>query len=168
MPIKPLLADPSGEFAVAVPEYVFYLLHQTIRRRDLAYDAAIGPDDLSAARARTLAIIRRVEGCTMSTLSRFSTIDRTTLTREVDHLVAEDLVTRTAQASDRRRVHLALTAKGQALYRQGLPVLAAIHASALAGVSDERQREIARGLQIVVRNLAGDPEMAEALIAFGA
>jgi DNA-binding MarR family transcriptional regulator len=165
MVIKTVFPDPAGEFAVDVRDYIFYALSQVARRRDAAFDPVVAPMGLTAARTRTLSLIRRFDGCTMNMLANFSAIDRTTLTREVDHLVAADLVSRSVPANDRRRVNLALTDKGNALYEQFLPTLAGFNRQVLAGISLDRQREIARGLQIMLRNIT--PELADELIAFG-
>jgi DNA-binding MarR family transcriptional regulator len=167
VPYKTIFPAPTGEFDVDAPDDIFYLLFQVLRRRDAAYDADVAPPGMTAARSRTLSIIRRVEDCTMSTLANFSTIDRTTLTREVDHLVAAGFVARSVPANDRRRINLQLTDKGEALYKQFSPALGAFDRRVLADVSPDRQSEIARGLQIMLRNLTAGPALTDNVIAFG-
>jgi DNA-binding MarR family transcriptional regulator len=159
--------DPQGEFPLDVPEYLFHLLSQASRRRDSVLDGELAPISLTAARIRTLAIIRRVEGCTMNTLAQLSTIDRTTLTREVDQLVALDLVTRSTPPHDRRQISLSLTPTGDKAYKQGIPILRAFNRKVLAGAEAEKLREVVRTLRIAVRNLVADPAKAEDVIAFG-
>jgi DNA-binding MarR family transcriptional regulator len=166
MTFKEYLPDPKGEFAVAAPEYFFYLLFQTSRRRDVALDAALVDLGLTATDARTLAIIRRTEGCTMNELAKYSAVDRTTLTREIDRLVALGLVSRQAHASDRRRVRLMLTDHGEAVYAVGLPQVAALGQRALQGVEAEDLRQFARTLQTIIRNLVDDGDWAEEVLQF--
>jgi DNA-binding MarR family transcriptional regulator len=167
MPFKAHLPDPEGEFPAAAPEYFFYMLFQTARRRDAQLDAALGPLGLTANRARTLTIIRRLEGCSMNTLARFTTIERTTLTREVDQLVALGLIERTTPANDRRRVCLALTPTGEKVYRRGVPAVLEASRQALNGVDPETLREFARLLQIILRNQIDDADWADDLISYG-
>ena len=167
MKFKENLPEPAREaLADTVPEYFFYLLFQTARRKDFAFDAAFKSLNINNARARTLGIIRRVEGCTMNALARLSAIDRTTLTREVDHLVDDGYVLRTVPADDRRRVLLTLTEKGEALYQQAMPMLTAFNRRALGDVDPERLRDAARLLQALLRNLVDEPEQAEEVITF--
>jgi len=166
MIFKELRPDPDGEFAIAVPEYFFYLLFQAARWRDVAFDAAVESVDLTASRTRVLAIIRRVDGCTMNALARFSAIDRTTLTREVDQLVARGLVARSVPANDRRRVNLALTPAGEEFYETRLTALAGFSRRSLEGVDMKQVREFARMLQTIIRNVVDDPVRADEIIAF--
>jgi DNA-binding MarR family transcriptional regulator len=159
--------DPLGEFPLDVPEYLFHLLSQASRRRDSVLDLELASISLTASRIRTLAIIRRVEGCTMNALAQLSTIDRTTLTREVDQLVGLDLVKRSTPPQDRRQISLSLTPKGDKAYKQGIPILRAFNRKVLAGAEEEKLREVVRTLRIAVRNLVVDPAKADHVIAFG-
>jgi MarR family transcriptional regulator, lower aerobic nicotinate degradation pathway regulator len=166
MTFKSYMPDPEGEFPAAAPEYLLYMLFQTARRREAQVDAVLGPLGLSANRARTLTIIRRLEGCSMNTLARFTAIERTTLTREVDQLVARGLIERTTPANDRRRVSLSLTEKGEKVYAQGIPLVAEAPQQAMKGVDPERLREFARTLQVIMLNLVDDPDWAHELISY--
>jgi DNA-binding MarR family transcriptional regulator len=166
MKFKEVLPDPDGEFAIAVPEYFFYMMFQAARRRDLAFDGAVEHLGLTASRARILAIVRRVEGCTMNELAKFTAVDRTTLTREVDNLVSRGLVSRGTPPNDRRKVCLTLTQKGEDIYAEGLPALTDFSRRSLQGVDVEQLREFARLLQTIIRNMVDEPEWAEDLIAF--
>jgi DNA-binding MarR family transcriptional regulator len=103
----------------------------------------------------------------MNTLAQLSTIDRTTLTREVDQLVALDLVARSVPPHDRRQISLSLTPKGYETYKRGIPVLRAFNRKVLVGADPEMLREVVRTLRIAVRNLVADPAKAEDVIAFG-
>lgn len=158
--------DAEAEFGLDVPEYFFYLLFQAVRRRDAAFERALGPLELSLAQWRAISTVRRFGACSMSDLAAFTAVDRTTLTRSVDQLVRRELMARTTPATDRRQVHLSLTQQGQDIYDQAVDQLLAFNRQALAGVDAGRQREISRGLATVIRNLAPDPQTAEALIRF--
>ena len=159
--------DPAGEFPFATAEYLFYLIFQIDRQRDIAFEALIGPLDLDLASWRCLSIIRRIDGCTMKALATYSTIDRTTLTRSVDYLVGRGLVERTTPPTDRRKVNLTLTEAGEAMYGRAVSVLAAPNNQILAPLSDAARREIARSLQGVLKSAVTDPVQAEALLTFG-
>ena len=158
--------DAEAEFGLDVPEYFFYLLFQAVRRRDAAFERALAPLELSLGQWRAISTVRRCGVCSMSDLSAFTAVDRTTLTRSVDQLVRRELMTRATPATDRRQVHLSLTDQGQDIYDQAVDQLLAFNRQALDGVDGDRQREISRGLAKVIRNLAPEPQIAEALIRF--
>jgi len=166
MPFKSYLPDPEGEFPAATPDYFFYVLHQAARRRDAAVDKVLEPLGLTASRARTLTIIRRLGGCSMNALAKFTTIERTTLTREVDQLVERGLIERTVPANDRRRVSLSLTAEGEAMFEHGVPVVLEATLQALKGVDPEALREFTRLLRVILLNLVDDGDWADDLLSY--
>jgi DNA-binding MarR family transcriptional regulator len=159
--------DPKGEFPLAPGEYYFYLLFQAGRQRDLHFERALARAGLNVARWRTLAIIRRMGVCTMKELALYSTVDRTTLTRVVDHLVEQALVERCVPSRDRRKVNLSLSAAGEALYAKAVPLLLEGNAELLAGFADEQVRDAVRLLQTTLRRMMDDPVTADLLINFG-
>lgn len=159
--------DPTGEFPIGVPAYLLYMLFQAARLRDLHDDRKLAAAGLNLHRVRILAVIRRIESCSMKDLALFTAMDRTTLTRAVDQLVAEDVVERWSSPRDRRRVNVSLTDRGEAVYIQAAAALANSNAAMLAGVEDEDLRGAARVLRQVVRNLVEDPLDVAKLIAYG-
>ncbi|THD61023.1 MarR family transcriptional regulator [Phenylobacterium sp.] len=159
--------DPEGEFPLGAPEYFFYLLFQTARQRDLHFDRILEPSGLNIAQWRSMAIIRRLEVCTMSSLARYSTVERTTLTRAVDQLVRRGVVRRWTPEHDRRQVNLSLTTEGEAIYRKAVAVLKDLNAALLADVDPDRLRDLARLLQVVLHRLTGTDSLAMDLLTFG-
>jgi DNA-binding MarR family transcriptional regulator len=159
--------DPDGEFPLGPPEYFFYLLFQAARQRDLFFDRELKPVGLNLAQWRSLAIIRRLETCTMTQLARYSTVERTTLTRAVDQLVARGLVERLAPARDRRQVNLSLTDLGKSVYGEAVAILKARNEAVLAGIDPSRLRDAARVLQTTLERLTGDGGLAADLLSFG-
>jgi DNA-binding MarR family transcriptional regulator len=159
--------DPDGEFPLGPAEYFFYLLFQAARQRDLFFDRQLKPVGLNLAQWRSLAIIRRLETCTMTQLARYSTVERTTLTRAVDQLVARGLVERLAPPRDRRQVNLSLTDLGKAVYRDAVAILKARNEAVLDGVDPRRLRDAARVLQTTLERLTDDGELAADLLSFG-
>jgi DNA-binding MarR family transcriptional regulator len=159
--------DADGEFALGASEYFFYLLYLSARQRDLAFDKVLAPLGLTTTRWRTLAIIRRIEACTMSALARFSTIERTTLTRAVDQLVEQGMVLRWVPAHDRRQVCLALTEAGEAAYMGTIASLLEFNRRNVDGLGPDQMREANRILQAVLSNIVTDEEVATDLLTFG-
>ena len=163
----PNSTDPEGEFPLGPPEYFFYLLFQAARQRDLQFDQDLAPTGLNLAQWRSLAIIRRLEACTMGLLARYSTIDRTTLTRSVDQLVARGLVERWTPERDRRQVNLALSDLGEETYSKAVAILRERNQAVLGDVDPARLREATRVLQTALANLVHDQTLSDDLITFG-
>lgn len=159
--------DPDGEFPLGAPEYFFYLLFQAARQRDGFFDKALKSVDLNLAQWRSLAIIRRLETCTMSSLARYSTVERTTLTRAVDQLVSRGLVSRWTPEQDRRQVNLALSDQGEVTYGKAVEILKDRNQWVLQDIDPERLRDATRVLQKSLRRLIDDDDLALDLITFG-
>lgn len=164
---KTSLVDKAGEFPLGASAYLFYLLFQVARQRDLHYDRELATAELSLHRWRILAVIRRIENCSMKDLALYSAMDRTTLTRSVDQLVADGLVERWSSPRDRRRVNVMLSDQGEAVHRQAATILLKGNAAMLAGVDEEAVRGVARVLRRVIGNLMDDPLAAAKLLAYG-
>ncbi len=150
--------DPEGEFLTDVPVFLFLLVFQALRRNDARNEKALRDIGLSMVLWRALLIIDRMQPCTMNDLARVSAVERTTLTRTIDQLVAEGLAVRTTPPEDRRKVLLTLTPRGVALLDDGKRLIYAGQYEAVKGVDPARLREAARVLQQIVGNLLEDPE----------
>ena len=161
-----LPADPEGEFPMGVAEYFLYLLYQAERLRQTSLETAMKPLGITLAQWRALAVISRVETCAMTTVSRLSGIDRTTLTRAVDQLVADGLVERQDHPRDRRQVILALTRKGQKTHERAVAILVTRSAEDTDGIPQKRLREASRILQLAIGNMADHEGHAEEILSF--
>jgi DNA-binding MarR family transcriptional regulator len=147
-------------------EYAGYLLQLAARFRESALDQRLAALGLSATRCRVLGIIRRLSDCTMGELSFFSTIDRTTLTRIVDQLAGLGLVERSTPAGDRRKVTLALTAKGARLHQRTVAITGQVNRDVFAVVPEAELREATRVLQAAIASVVTDPGELQMLLAF--
>ena len=152
-----------AERAEAPEEWFFYLLFQTIRRRDQAFGGALEALGLNLPKWRALSVIGRLSGCTMNELAEFTTIDRTTLTRTADQLIDAGLVTRCGHPNDRRIVRLEMTDAGQAAFGQALVEMRRFNRAALEGVSAKDQDHLRDTLRAVLANITGSSERADAI-----
>ena len=83
------------------------------------------------------ALYRRREGVTMGELSRMLLVSNGNATAVVDRLEAEALVLRTPSETDRRTVHVALTAEGMAAFETMAEGHEAEVARLFAGLSED-------------------------------
>ena len=163
-PHAPAYVDPKGEFPFDVPTYLFHLFVVVARYRDARLDKALRPLGLNVSRHRAVSVIARMAPCTMSQLSDFSAVDRTTMTRTADQLVAAGLVERQGSETDRRQVLLALTVEGRRAYRASLKVIAEQNSASLAGVPEAMGRSAVRTLEKVLVSLVDDAALADRLL----
>ncbi|MDB5438442.1 MAG: hypothetical protein JWM33_869 [Caulobacteraceae bacterium] len=165
-PPPPNSTDPLGEFATDLPEHFFYLLYQAAHHRDQRLGQRLAGTGVTVPRWRALAIIRRLAECTMTELARLTATDRTTLTRSVDHLVADGLVERKVPPTDRRLVMLSLTPAGHETYARCVAALLGLNKDIIEVVPADIRRELVRALEAITVKLVDDPEESEAIRHF--
>jgi DNA-binding MarR family transcriptional regulator len=144
---------------------LFHLLIQVAMRRDRVANDILRPYGLSLTQWRALFYLGfRRTGSAMTELADYLVIDRTSLTRAVDKMVAAGLVLRTEPAHDRRMTQLTLTAAGGEL-RETLMALLNDHCERLVeGIPDEEVRRASRLLETVLERLVGHRAGARRLI----
>jgi DNA-binding MarR family transcriptional regulator len=156
--------DPLGEFPFDLPTYLFHLFAALSRHREAVLDQAFRPLGLNVARHRALGVVVRMQPCGMRELAELCAVDRTTMTRTVDQLVAGGLVERTTPPADRRQVLLSATASGSATHRRALQAVYRVNRRALETLPEGVQRSFARAQQTMLTNLIDDPKLAQRLL----
>ncbi len=92
---------------------------------------------------RILAVVAERETATQAALVDATAMDRMTVSRAAQALVARGLLTR-ARAGDRRTLSLALTPDGQALYAEIAPLALDLEADVLGGLTAEERATLMR------------------------
>jgi MarR family transcriptional regulator, lower aerobic nicotinate degradation pathway regulator len=156
--------DPTGEFPFDLTTYLFHVFTVLGRHREAELDEAFRPLGLNVARHRALAVIARMQPCGMTELAGFCAVDRTTMTRTVDQLVATALVERATPPADRRQVLLSLTQQGSSVHRQALRAVYRVNRRALEGIPEDTQRTVVRAKQAMLTNLVADRDLARRLL----
>jgi DNA-binding MarR family transcriptional regulator len=158
--------DPTGEFPFAPDDYLLHLLAAVHQFRDSALDAALRPLGLNVGRYRVMSALNRFGDCTMNEVAAFTAMERTTLTRISDQLVAAAYVDRIEDPKDRRHVLLRLTESGKTAFEAALVVVININSRLVAGVSEMDSRTAARALKTIVANLAPTPAARVGIVEF--
>jgi DNA-binding MarR family transcriptional regulator len=159
-----LATDPRGEFPLDVITYVFHLFAVVSRHREARLDTLMQPLGLTLSRYRALSVIGAFAPCTMSELADYSAVDRTTLTRTVDHLVDAGLVERSTPREDRRQVVLTVTEAGRSANLAALKAIYRLNRELLADLDDDAQRGVARALEGFLTRLVDDPALRQRLL----
>jgi DNA-binding MarR family transcriptional regulator len=150
-----------------LPTYVSYLMYQTEQHRRALASDCIAQHGLSYAKWIALASLARFGECSMTRLARLSAADRTTLTRSIDGLIRDGLVERGAQASDRRKVVVRLTAEGQAILVRIREDIQPINQEVCAELTEEEQTNLATYLQKILGGLITEPEWKHEVLSYG-
>ena len=105
--------------------------------------------DLSVPQFRTLAFIDRNAGGSLSDVAEHIGLTLPSMSKIVDGLVARKMVTRQTHRTDRRRMTLALTARGQTALQTTREATRACLAEDLAAVTDRERETIRQAMRIL-------------------
>jgi DNA-binding MarR family transcriptional regulator len=139
--------------AFRLDDHIFYLFTQIFGRRNRQLAAKLKPLAITVPQWRILAVLNERPGSTMNELAELTTVDRTTLTRALDRMVAENLVSRRSNAHDGRSVRLYLTAIGEAAFRRVLPRVIEQNERAVRGFSAAELAALRAMLHRMIHNL---------------
>jgi DNA-binding MarR family transcriptional regulator len=109
--------------------------------------AAIAQDyaerfDMTVPEWRTMAALGEHPGLSAAEVASFTEMDKVAVSRAVARLIEAGRLTRSTAPEDRRRSVLRLSAAGQRIYRQIVPVARAHEANLVAALSPEERRQL--------------------------
>lgn len=156
---------PSHDALGRSQSRLFHVLTQVDLRRDRVIQDIVRPYNLSVSQARAVLYLGlRPNGAAMTELADILVIDRTSLTRTMDKLVAAGLVERHEPEHDRRITQITLTPEGEGV-RATLAELMADHSQRLLeGVPDEDIHRTGDVLAAILERLVGHKAGAQRLI----
>jgi DNA-binding MarR family transcriptional regulator len=105
--------------------------------------------DLSIPQFRTLAFIDRQTDASLSDVAEHIGLTLPSMSKIVEGLVVRKFVTRQTHATDRRRMMLALTARGQTALQTSREATRACLAEDLATLSQRQRDTIAQAMEIL-------------------
>ncbi len=105
--------------------------------------------NLSVVQFRALLFLDRNPGVSLSTLAEHLDLTLPTVSKMIDGMVADRLVTRQDSSDDRRRVTLALTASGQGLLEKARSGTQARLAEIFAGLTPAERETLHRAAGIL-------------------
>jgi DNA-binding MarR family transcriptional regulator len=138
MPTSP---DACAQEILDVVPVVMRTIRAELRRHRTA--------DLSVPQFRTLAFIDRCADASLSDVAEHIGLTLPSMSKIVDGLVARKLVTRQTHATDRRRMMLALTPRGQTALQASREATRACLAEDLTGLTERQRETIAQALEIL-------------------
>jgi DNA-binding MarR family transcriptional regulator len=133
--------------------YLPYLLNRAGARIASAFGEEMRGLGTSLQAWRVLAALREKDGRRMGDLSTTTSIEVSTLTRLVDNMEKNGLVTRRRDANDTRAVLLHVTAAGRRLTRRILPIAERYEAVALKGFGAAEAETLKAALRRLYANM---------------
>ena len=96
--------------------------------------------DLSVSEWRVIAVLGQAPGLSAREVAKRTAMDKVQVSRAVQSLLAAKRLTRTAHAKDGRIAHLSLSAKGQAIYNEVVPLALSLERQFLSVLSAPEQK----------------------------
>ncbi|WGM40685.1 MarR family transcriptional regulator [Caulobacter sp. NIBR1757] len=154
------------DFMADLPEQLFYMVYQVHRRREIAIEQVLKDANLTMALWRALLTVHRMEPCTMNELARWTSLERTSLTRTLDQMEDQGLITRTTPPKDRRQVVVALTPAGHEAYQRGYSAVTAWNRAALDGLPTDQLAALKTALDHILTSAMDDKTLARDIVEF--
>jgi DNA-binding MarR family transcriptional regulator len=130
-------------------------LRQAARAVTQVFDEALKPAGLRATQFSLLAVLSKINSATITQLSQFMVMDRTTLTRNLKPLESLGWV-QIVPGEDRRQRTVSLTSKGQETLAKALPFWKKAQTFAVDRLSPARWQRLIKDLGQTVQ--AFDPD----------
>src|SRR5271170_7851826 len=115
-------------------DQVGFVLRQAQQRHTTIFAAEM-IEGLTPTQWAALAKLEECGFCSQNRLGRLTAMDAATIKGVIDRLTRRGFTTTKADRSDGRRLHVALTPDGEALYRDAKPIAERITAETLAPLS---------------------------------
>jgi len=154
---KPKAAAPAtvAEWHETFRNSLFYWTGLLEDRYNQLFVKAMRPQRVTVSRYRTLAILMELADLTVNELARHSSIERSALSRLLDQLEREGLISRRLRATDRRALEIRITAQGRDAYLAMRPVRREVLRRATEGIAPGEIERMRTVIQLMLHNLDG-------------
>lgn len=142
-------AEEPIDFDSFLP-YYFHLIAEGLGQR---FHAHLKPHGVTIRRWRVLMVLISNGPCNMTELKNKTLIEQSALSRVVDQMERDGLVTRRPKLEDNRIIEVFLTDQGRACYLQLLPAARSYAESIVDGMSKRERLTLLKSLQKVLHNL---------------
>lgn len=144
--------DTNYEFEFL--EWPFYWLARADRQYMSILERALATIDLDIPRWRVLMVLHSKKKASVSEISDHSIVKLSTMTKIIQRMVAEDLVSSEQSSADRRVTVVTITPKGEAAGRAASEIASRIMRQAFVQFSQEEIAQLNGLLKKLTRELA--------------
>ena len=145
----------NGELPFHVGEWTMHAILAIARGHVRNMGIVLDAFDCSPLVWRVLSIVCERDRCSVGQLADIAVIERSNLSRIVDGMESDGLVTKIESARDRRESRVSVTPKGRALFARSLPVVLEYYGRFLGGVTADEKQVFMNVLAKIERNVCG-------------
>ena len=147
----------TDHLVASLNEIPSYLLNRISHRYNKNVRDALKAAGLTTIATRVLVSLAVFEELSVNDLCVYAIAEQPTMSRALDRMEAEGLVTRHAGDSDSRTRIVRLTPEGKALYRRIWPVMASQNEHMMQGIPKEDRKVVLRTLAQMLENIRKNP-----------
>lgn len=133
--------------------YAPYLMNRIIGRYNANLRSDIAALGLTTAKMRALACLAVRDGLPIGELGVLAVVEQSTLSRALDGLQRDGLITRTTDADDQRSSRVHMTSDGQATFDRLWLQMVAGHDQMFADIDAEERQAFIRTLHKMLTNI---------------
>lgn len=148
-------ATPSSQRLgeMGLENFAPYLMNRIIGRYNAALQDEMVALGLTTPQMRSLAVLSVIDGILIRELAVYAVVQQSTLSRALDALDRDGLVTRETDADDSRATRIFLTDAGRDAYDRLWPHMSGAFEAMFKGIDDQEQRAFVATLQRMLRNI---------------
>lgn len=135
----------------------FYLMAHADFKYHEDMDKVLHKHGVSKPIYRIMTVLREHQPASIGTLAEVSLTKRSTVSRIIDRMLEQGLVTTAPNREDNRITEVTLTAAGQQMLRKLTPIVGRQFVRATEGISDRDIAQLLRTLQKISQNLSKLP-----------
>ena len=143
------------EEGTPLEDYLPYLLFRIVNRLALNLRQDLRPMKMTMTRWRTLSVLSASDGRRMGELAAHTVIEQAALSRVIDQMERDGLVTRKPADEDSRVVRVYLTAAGRRMFEDIRPLELGHYAQAIAGMDAADLEQLSELLHRFWENVDG-------------
>ena len=137
--------------------YPPYLMNRITHRYNQSLQKEVSQKGLSVPKMRALAALAAMGELTINELTVYAVSEQSTMSRTLDQMEKDGLITRAVSGEDNRARVVSLTRTGRAAYRQIWPVLQTAEAAMFDGISAAEKEEFLGILSRIMANIRVHP-----------
>lgn len=137
---------------IGLENFATYLMNRIMARYNAGLRKRLNEMGLTTAKMRTLAVLSVIEAPLVGELAVYSIIETSTLSRSLDALEAEGLVSRSSDPEDSRAIRISITPAGREAFKQIWPDMLASYDTMFEGISEDEQHAFIGTLKKMLRN----------------
>jgi len=134
-------------------DYLPYQLFRIVNRLTLNLKNDLRPAKMTLSRWRTLSVLTATDGLSMGELASYMVIEQAALSRVIDQMVRDGLVSRRLADDDNRVVQVYLTDKGRDMFKAIRPLELHQYTKAIDGIDKSDLKQVNNLLQALWENI---------------